>query len=163
MREVSSQSGYCGQNSLNVEFGLGNSSIIDSIIVKWSSGIEEIFTDIDVNQFISITENDGISSSQNFNNGLPLQLQLDQNYPNPFNPLTKIRYALNSDGNVVIMIHNSLGERISTLIDEYQGSGKYEYEWGGINDSGQILPSGIYYCRLIFDGYTQSIKMLLLK
>jgi len=52
-----SQTGYLGQNSLNVEFGLGNASVIDSLFVRWTTGMEEIFTNVPVNQFLTITEN----------------------------------------------------------------------------------------------------------
>ena len=37
-REVSAQSGYAGQNSLVVHFGLGDASQVDSIIVHWPAG-----------------------------------------------------------------------------------------------------------------------------
>ncbi len=56
MREISSQTGYCGQNSLNAHFGLGNAPIIDSIVVVWTTGMEEILTGVEVNQFLTITE-----------------------------------------------------------------------------------------------------------
>ena len=55
-REIFGQTGYYAQNSLNVEFGLGNAPIIDSIKVKWPSRIEQILTDVQVNQYITITE-----------------------------------------------------------------------------------------------------------
>ncbi|MBI5726423.1 MAG: CRTAC1 family protein, partial [Ignavibacteriales bacterium] len=36
-REISGQTGYTAQNSLNVELGLGNATVIDTIIIKWPS------------------------------------------------------------------------------------------------------------------------------
>lgn len=39
-REISGQSGYNGQNSLSVHFGLKDASTVDSIIINWPSGIE---------------------------------------------------------------------------------------------------------------------------
>ena len=56
MRYVESSSGYGSQNSLPVEFGLGAYSIVDSVIVNWPSGIKQIFTDVNVNQFLTIIE-----------------------------------------------------------------------------------------------------------
>jgi len=56
MQEVSGQTGYRSQNSLNVEFGFGDATIIDSIKVDWPSGIGQVYTDVAINQFMTITE-----------------------------------------------------------------------------------------------------------
>jgi len=48
MREVNAQSGggAGGQNSLNMIFGLGDASLVDSLIIEWPSGYREIQTNI---------------------------------------------------------------------------------------------------------------------
>ncbi|MCP4704521.1 MAG: hypothetical protein GY865_07915, partial [candidate division Zixibacteria bacterium] len=57
LREISTQTGCWGQNSLDVHFGLGDATIIDSIKIEWPSGqITDILTDVTPNQFITITE-----------------------------------------------------------------------------------------------------------
>jgi len=56
MREVSSQSGYCGQNSLTQHFGLRDAAIADSIIISWPSGLVTRLGGISANQTLSITE-----------------------------------------------------------------------------------------------------------
>jgi hypothetical protein len=56
LQEISSQTGYSGQNSMNVEFGLGNAIIIDSIQVFWPSGIYWDTTGVAINQFMEIIE-----------------------------------------------------------------------------------------------------------
>lgn len=56
LRDISGQSGLAGQNSLNAEFGLGNASVIDSIIVEWPGGIVQVMTNVPVNQFLTVTE-----------------------------------------------------------------------------------------------------------
>ena len=53
--QLSSQTGYGSQNSLNAEFGLGNATIIDSIKVIWPNGQEQYLENQGVNQFITIT------------------------------------------------------------------------------------------------------------
>ena len=55
-REVSSQTGYCGQNSLTQHFGLKDALIADSLIVYWPSGLITVLTGIAAGQTISITE-----------------------------------------------------------------------------------------------------------
>lgn len=56
MRQVSSQSGFGGQNSLNQHFGLASANTIDSVVVSWPSGITQYFTGEDVNQELAIVE-----------------------------------------------------------------------------------------------------------
>ena len=55
-REVNGQNGLGSQPSLNVEFGLGNATVIDSIEVRWPSGNLQYLTNHPVDQFITITE-----------------------------------------------------------------------------------------------------------
>jgi hypothetical protein len=61
MREISAQTSYCGENDLRAHFGLGNASAIDSIKVEWLDGSVETFTSVTSNQFITITQGQGIS------------------------------------------------------------------------------------------------------
>jgi hypothetical protein len=56
MQEISAQTGRSSQNSLNVEFGLGDATIIDSIKIVWSCCLEQIKTNINVNQILTIQE-----------------------------------------------------------------------------------------------------------
>jgi hypothetical protein len=59
MREVNSQSGFGGQNSLRQHFGLGVCPKIDSIEVIWPSGIRQVVTNQFTNQFITLSEPSG--------------------------------------------------------------------------------------------------------
>jgi hypothetical protein len=57
LREISGQSGYCGQ-SLEAHFGLGDATVIDSLIVLWPSGNTDVFTSVGTNRVLSIVEGD---------------------------------------------------------------------------------------------------------
>ncbi|MBK7856628.1 MAG: VCBS repeat-containing protein [Bacteroidetes bacterium] len=50
-REVSAQNSFQSQNDLRVHFGLGNATIIDSVIVSYSGGQTSTLTNIAVNNF----------------------------------------------------------------------------------------------------------------
>lgn len=50
-REVSAQNSFQSQNDLRVHFGLGNATIIDSLIIKYSGGQTSTLTNIAVNNF----------------------------------------------------------------------------------------------------------------
>jgi len=49
--------GSFGSNPLRLEVGLGQATIVDTLEITWPvSGQKQIFTDLEVNQFIKITE-----------------------------------------------------------------------------------------------------------
>jgi hypothetical protein len=96
-------------------------------------------------------------------NNLPDLFKLYQNYPNPFNPVTKIRFDIPSlagsnNSEVRLVIYNSLGNEVATLLNSNLREGSYEVEFNGSD-----LPSGVYFCRLMYGGNFASAKMLLLK
>jgi len=83
---------------------------------------------------------------------------LFQNYPNPFNPSTTIRYSLPSSAKVRLTIHDMLGRKIQTLIDEEQSAGWKEVQWNASN-----VASGIYFYKIQSGNFTEMKKMMLLK
>ncbi len=56
IREITAQSGYCGQNSLMAHFGLGDAAIVDSIWVQWPSGQESILAQQPVDDQLNLLE-----------------------------------------------------------------------------------------------------------
>ncbi|MGE5352904.1 MAG: alpha-amylase family glycosyl hydrolase, partial [Acidobacteriota bacterium] len=68
---------------------------------------------------------------------------LEQNYPNPFNPSTRISYELPKDSRVTLKVYDIMGREVATLVDGFQGKGKYSREFTGKN-----LSSGIYFYEL---------------
>jgi len=94
---------------------------------------------------------------------LPQEFGLDQNYPNPFNPETTIKYHLPESGNVKIMVFNSVGQQIKTLVDTQKEAGNFEIKWNGLNDKGAKVSSGVYIVRLKVGSVVKNIKMLLMQ
>lgn len=91
-------------------------------------------------------------------NNLPNNFSLSNAYPNPFNPSTSIVYSIPNYGFVSLVIYNSLGQTIETLIAENQSPGKYIIDF---NAKG--LSSGIYYYKLQFDKMIETRKIVLIK
>lgn len=58
-REINSQTGFGGQNSLRQHFGLGAASSADTVIIRWPSGTVQILTDLPSNVFHTIREESG--------------------------------------------------------------------------------------------------------
>lgn len=81
-----------------------------------------------------------------------------QNYPNPFNPSTTISYILNEPGYVRLLIYDTLGKEITTLVNEFKPSGNYKLEWIAESEA-----SGTYFMQLNVNGKLVTNKMMLLK
>lgn len=157
VREVSGQSGYCAQN-LDLHFGLGNASVIDSIRVEWPSNITQHFTGVQVNKIFSINETTGIIGINKLNENVPKEFNLYQNYPNPFNPSTKIKFEVKSASFVKIEVFDINGRIIEIIVNGELNPGTYEAEWIAGKYS-----SGAYFYRMETGGKILYKKMMLVK
>jgi hypothetical protein len=94
---------------------------------------------------------------------LPEECRLAQNYPNPFNAQTTIEYRLIENSRVEISVYNMLGEKVKTLIEDYQTTGEHSVIWDGRNDYDLAVASGLYYYQLKADDFVLTKKMNLIK
>ncbi len=114
----------------------------DIVTIKYSQpvGINENITDIPENYF------------------------LNQNYPNPFNPVTNLEFGIpvkqggQEMGYVTVEIYDILGRKISSLVNEKLFPGNYK-----VTFDGSRLTSGIYFCTLRTENFTDTKRMLLIK
>ena len=97
---------------------------------------------------------------------IPSAYTLSQNYPNPFNPTTKIKFSVVNgfpigtfeNDKVVLKVYDVMGREVQTLVNESLKPGTYEATFDGSH-----LSSGVYFYKLITDGFTETKKMLFLK
>ena len=89
---------------------------------------------------------------------IPSSFYLYQNYPNPFNPSTIIRFSIPEESSVTLKVFNTLGEEITTLINENIIAGNYEVEF-----KRTALPSGVYFYRLQAGNFFETKKMIFMK
>lgn len=83
---------------------------------------------------------------------------LSQNEPNPFALTTVITYELPLSCHVSLAIHNVLGRKVATLVDERQEAGGKSLVW----QTGRHT-SGVYFCRLQAGAFADTRRMILLK
>jgi hypothetical protein len=88
----------------------------------------------------------------------PTAFSLEQNFPNPFNPSTTIRYALPQRAHVRLTMFNTLGQQVSTLVNELQEAGYHDVRFDG---SG--LASGVYFYRLQVKDFIQTNRLLIVR
>lgn len=93
----------------------------------------------------------------------PVFFDLYQNFPNPFNSSTNIKYELFKSGRVKIVIINSKGEEVRSIINRYHHVGEYFIQWDGMDNQGINMASGIYFYKIISDRRIKTQKMIYLK
>jgi hypothetical protein len=89
---------------------------------------------------------------------IPKTYALSQNYPNPFNPITNINFDLPRKDFVNLIIFNSLGQVVQTLVNETKEAGSYKVDFNASN-----LPSGAYFYRISAGSFVDTKKMILVK
>ncbi len=84
-----------------------------------------------------------------------------KNAPNPFNNTTVISFNLNGPEDVELTIHDALGRKVRTLVDESNASsGVHSLEWDGKDNSGQTVAGGIYVCQLKTGSGARSLEIV---
>jgi hypothetical protein len=95
---------------------------------------------------------------QNISTETPSKYSLSQNYPNPFNPTTNIKFSIVNSGDVKLIVFDIMGKEVQTLVNERLQPSTYEATFDGSS-----LNSGVYFYKLMTDGYNEAKKMLLIK
>ncbi|MCW5894387.1 MAG: T9SS type A sorting domain-containing protein [Bacteroidetes bacterium] len=89
---------------------------------------------------------------------LPREVVLHHNYPNPFNPTTAIRFELPTSSFVSLKVFDVLGREVATLVSGRLEAGRHSSSWNA-----GAFSSGMYFYRIVADGYVATKRMLLLK
>jgi hypothetical protein len=93
---------------------------------------------------------------------VPEKYTLHQNYPNPFNPSTTIQYDIPQTGHLHLAIYNINGQLVRSLVQEKKEAGSHTVTWKGDDDQGQLVSSGVYFYKVVFDnGVWHAYKKML--
>ncbi len=103
------------------------------------------------------------SSVEEEESATPKYFELFQNHPNPFNSETVIRFSLSKPAEVTLVIYNTLGQKVKTLMQGYLKAGTTSVNWDGKDQKGNTVSSGIYLYELKAGNQTESKRMVLLK
>lgn len=83
---------------------------------------------------------------------------LYQNFPDPFRYSTKIRFDIADVTMVDVRIFNAAGREIAAFLNRKCTRGTNEITWDAKN-----MPSGVYWCRLETDCFSQCRRMSLIR
>lgn len=85
-------------------------------------------------------------------------------YPNPFNPTTTISFSLTAEHTegAEIEIYNIKGQKVKRLKIGNSELKIGQVIWNGTDDSGKMVGSGIYFCRLKVNSKSKAVKKMVL-
>ena len=93
----------------------------------------------------------------------PQEYRLAEPYPNPFNPAVQIDYALPHSGEVETVVYNILGQKVRTLLSDWQEAGFQRIAWHGLDDANRQMASGVYLIRVTTSGLLRTRKVVLIR
>jgi hypothetical protein len=91
------------------------------------------------------------------------KLQLMPCHPNPSSGAVVIKYALHKPGTVSLNVYDICGRRVNTLDQGQKQSGAYSLTWKGDDSQGRMMPAGVYFYQLNFEGTSLTQRMVLLR
>jgi hypothetical protein len=93
-----------------------------------------------------------------------VRVRVLRNAPNPFAAGTAISFAMDGRQWVRLLVLDSSGRKVATLLDGAVGPGVQSVWWDGHDDVGRPLASGVYFCRLCAAGTAApAMRILLLR
>ncbi len=94
---------------------------------------------------------------------LPVSFVLSAAYPNPFAVQTQFNLSLPVKKKVSISVYNLLGQEVASLFVGILPAGQHQFNWRGLNQTGESLPAGVYLLRVYSDESSCVKKIILLK
>ena len=159
MREVSTQNTFNGMNSLNIEFGFADATVIDSLIIEWPSGIKDIHVAIPVDQYYDAIENSSLIVGISLQSSLPLNDQINV-YPNPINSMSVISWTKIADPNSVIEIIDMSGRIVYNRSMKKIEMDQMKISWKQLNLEAELSP-GLYLISLKGNSSVLKTKILI--
>lgn len=156
IREVSGQNGYCGQN-LELHFGCGDAQTVDSLLLDWPSGIQDVYLQVPTNQHLVLTEGQGNVRAED-PRPLPAEIALFTIAPNPFNASAEIRFDLPVTTRLSLNLYDSAGRLSRKIGEQLFLAGEHRLKLAG-ND----LATGTYFLRAASPTYSATQKLILLR
>ena len=84
--------------------------------------------------------------------------------PNPFNPTTSLQLHLPTSGPVWLTLYNITGQVVYTLLEGRRlQAGYHTFHWGGRDQQGYLVTSGVYVYQVRTNNQRQTGKMALIR
>lgn len=147
LREISAQSGYCGQNQLAAHFGLGAAQVLDSVAVQWPSGQRQVLHNQAVDQYLQVTELQMVATRPVPSFPLP-ELRIS---PNPFTDSVSVFWEMPATGSVLLEVIDLQGKTVVSN-QMVRVSGAQQWTWEG--KTVEQAPPGVYFIKIQGEGWS---------
>jgi enediyne biosynthesis protein E4 len=155
--------GSVSQNSLAAEFGLGVATTIDSLIVRWPSGIVQRVPGVSVDQMLTIIES-STPTGVEVTTATTRAFLLQRAVPNPFGSMTTISYDLAADSPVSLRVLDITGRLVRQLQGaQFQKAGRYETIWDSRDARGSEVSAGVYFYQLKAGSFQDTKRLVLVR
>lgn len=96
---------------------------------------------------------------------LPVVFALFKPRPNPAAGYARIDLDVPRDnqGAVEVMVYDVRGRRVKALLSSRADPGRYSLRWDLRDDGGGRIASGVYFVRMVSEGYCSTEKLVLLR
>ena len=158
MREIIAQSGHVVQGSLKTHFGVGDATIIDSVMIVWPTQKVQIYESLNTDQFAVLSEGP-IQSSIETTSKIKQDIFF-QVFPNPMREETEISFILEKPAVAKLDILTMEGRLVERLFSGKLPAGTQNVEWA-VKPNGVRLAAGFYIISFVLDGFILSEKILL--
>ena len=134
--------------------------------------LDDLYADIGSNELIVTAFDEGIAiaaDTVNFtvtDTGLGLEPSLRLGLcasPNPFCSSASISFELSEPGYTSIDMYDLSGRIVCSLVESDLGVGQHSYVWDGRSQSGEVVSSGLYICRIQSGEISETTRLCLLR
>ncbi|MCX6841788.1 MAG: CHAP domain-containing protein [candidate division WOR-3 bacterium] len=80
--------------------------------------------------------------------------------PNPFRSGVEVSYAQNRPGPATLRVYDCTGNQVRGLALPERQPGRYSARWDGTGETGQYLPAGSYFIRLVIPDGSSTRRVL---
>lgn len=152
MREISAQSGYCGQNSLTAHFGLGDAAKADIVRVQFLGGQDTTYLDFSANQQVEVVENMLPSASQTIEHE-PFVVQV---FPNPASDTFQV---LVENQRPARSLHLRLMDSAGRVVFSKKYGRPGDHFAASFSKKSLGLTDGVHFLNIEVDGLAQTVLL----
>jgi hypothetical protein len=147
MREVNAQNSFNSMNMLDVHFGFGDATVIDSLEITWPAGGVQVFTGLATDRQYELTEGvDPTGAELGAASGAGVRLLPSR--PNPFRGATVVAFDLPRAEDVQVRVYDLAGREVRTLFRGRAEAGRHALDWDGRDAKGRATAAGVYFVKL---------------
>ncbi|HIB49219.1 MAG TPA: T9SS type A sorting domain-containing protein [Flavobacteriaceae bacterium] len=142
MKELRSGQGFQHMSSLNVHFGLGAATTVETITINWPNGTVDVFEDVDANQTVVYTQGESVVLGLTDVSATTVNI-----YPNP--TASELNFSMAGMEGTAVSVVDVNGKLVMNT---------------NISASNSIdvtrLQSGVYFVQFEIENEAQSIKFI---